>query len=101
MLNQRTWRTIGAVTLTGCGIMGLYGPNVQYRDSPLAFAVYWTVFLILLFVTLWMVLIDIRYIRLQYRAGRRAIFMETLGDEEFRRSLRGEGGEPGEKSERP
>jgi len=36
---------------------------------------------------MYMVLIDLRYIRLQYLAGRREAFRGTIGDERFRRAL--------------
>jgi hypothetical protein len=37
---------------------------------------------------MYVVLLDIRYIRLVYRLGQRDIFQHTLGSEEFRRALR-------------
>ncbi|MBI5094257.1 MAG: hypothetical protein HZB26_17685 [Candidatus Hydrogenedentes bacterium] len=58
------------------------------RHSLLLMAVYWTVFLVLFVITLAIVLIDIRYIRLQYIMGERAIYQQTLGDETLRRDLR-------------
>ena len=48
----------------------------------------WGGFLRLLFVALYIVLLDVRYIRMQYHLGKREIFRKTLGSEEFRRALR-------------
>lgn len=86
-LTQRRWRTIGGVALGLSALMGLYGPRVDPRDSVAVFAVYWGVFIFLLLIILWAVLLDVRYIRVQYSVGKREIFRDTLGDEEFRRAL--------------
>jgi hypothetical protein len=55
---------------------------------PTAQLAYWGVFLVALLTALYMALIDLRYIRLQYHLGERELFEETLGDEELRSSLR-------------
>lgn len=87
MLTQRKWRAIGLVTLTGAGAMAVGGVWVKAADSRLFFALYWSIFLGLLVTTLYMVLLDLRYIRVLYTSGKREIYKETLGNEEFRRSL--------------
>jgi predicted Holliday junction resolvase-like endonuclease len=51
-------------------------------------AVYWGFFLLILIAAMYIVLIDIRYIRLQYKLEQREIFQSTLADEEFRKALR-------------
>ena len=56
--------------------------------SPLALLAYWGVFLVALLVALYMALIDLRYIRLQYSLGEKELFEETLGSEELRTALR-------------
>jgi len=50
--------------------------------------VYWSICLALLAVAGYIVILDIRYIRLQYTIGRRLVFRQTLGDERFRKELR-------------
>ncbi len=87
MLTQRRWRAIGLITLTGAGAMAVGGVWVNAADSRLFFAIYWTIFLGLLLTTLYMVLLDLRYIRVLYTSGKREIYKETLGNEEFRRVL--------------
>ncbi len=49
--------------------------------------VYWGCFFLALLVTLYMVLLDFRYIRLMYLHGERQLFEETLGSEDFRKAL--------------
>lgn len=49
---------------------------------------YWTLFLVLMLTALLAALLDLYYIRLQYRLGQREIFRNTLGSEDFRRALR-------------
>lgn len=69
-------------------VMVLLGPGAPVaRAHPLLFAGYWLVFSLLLVGALYCVLLDIRYIRLEYRLARRRLFHETLGSEDFRRTL--------------
>lgn len=60
--------------------------------------VYWGVFFLSLLVTMYMVLLDLRYIRLMYVREEKGLFEDTLGSEEFRRALlkRGDGASPGQ-----
>jgi len=68
--------------------MAWYGAAEVGRGTPWPFLVaYWGAFLLLLLTAMYMVLIDLRYIRLQYLAGRREAFRGTIGDERFRRAL--------------
>lgn len=106
--NQRTWRTIGAGALVASAGMAWYAVGYGVlRDTVLLLAgwmselppdaapehsgyflfLYWSFFALVLLISLYMALLDLRYIRLQYRAERRAIFERTLGDSEFRKSL--------------
>lgn len=70
-------------------MLAWYGtkPGVTDLDWPLQ-VVYWGVFLLAMLVTVYMVLLDLRYIRLRYIQEEKALFEETLGSEEFRRALR-------------
>lgn len=70
--------------------MAWYGSE-HLRDPGLSlwfWGFYWAFALVLLFVALYMVLIDLRYIRLQFKVAERDIFLDTLGSEEFRREIR-------------
>ncbi len=89
MLNQNLWRVVGGVCVALCALMAWYGTeNLRLEHSPVYLAVYWGIFFLLLVVTLYIVFLDIRYIRLQYTLGERDVFENTLGSEEFRKALR-------------
>ena len=49
---------------------------------------YWGVFLAALLVALYMALLDLRYVRMQYSLGEKELFEDTLGSEDFRTVLR-------------
>jgi hypothetical protein len=69
--------------------LAIFGERALRPELPLLLhALYWGLFLVLLVVALYMVLLDVRYIRLQYLLARREIFQETLGDPTFRSALR-------------
>lgn len=76
--------------MAGCALLAWYAAR-NARDAAMggpfwiAFSV---VFLALMGVALYMVLIDIRYIRLQYKLAERQLFLETLASEEFRKEIR-------------
>lgn len=70
--------------------MAWYGSE-HLRDPGLSlwfWGFYWAAALVLLFIAMYMVLIDLRYIRLQYKVAERDIFLDTLGSEDFRREIR-------------
>jgi len=69
--------------------MAFASPQVAIlKASPVAFSLYWIVFCVVFFLAIAMALLDLRYIRMEYAMAKREIFRETLGDEEFRRSLK-------------
>jgi hypothetical protein len=104
---QRTWRIVGMTSLVLAGVMsihavqsGFLGQTIRHvvylmdndavrapSSSGLAHFIYWSIFLLLILTTLYMAVIDLRYIRLQYIAGKRDAFGRTLGDTEFRKSI--------------
>lgn len=87
-LNQRTWRTIGLVSISLAAAMAWYGGGeVTATTSRLYLLVYWAVFLLLFLVALYMALLDLKYIRLQYVTGQRDLYLNTVGDEAFRKAL--------------
>ncbi len=86
--NQRIWRAIGAVAIAGAALMAWHGAAEVTRAVPRPyFIAYWGGFVLLLLIALYMVLLDLRYIRLQLLVGRREAFRGTVGDEAFRRAL--------------
>lgn len=56
--------------------------------EPVYQIAYWGLFLVALLVALYMALLDLRYIRMQYTLGEKELFEDTLGSEEFRTALR-------------
>lgn len=87
-IRQRQWRLVGAGAILGAAVMAWYGQYLaQERVSFVVQAVYWAVFLLLLLIALYVVLLDIRYIRLQYAIERRDAFLRTLGSEELRKAV--------------
>ena len=88
MLKQRTWRVVGAGSVVFCGVMAWYGvDSPSVKSSLLVLLAYWGAFLVLLACGLLCVLIDIRYVRLQYAIGKRELLRQTLQDEELRKAL--------------
>lgn len=87
-ISQRQWRCVGGAAIVGAALMAWYGQYmVQGRPSLAVLVVYWGLFLFLLLLSLYIVLIDIRYIRLQYALERREAFLRTLGSEELRQIM--------------
>lgn len=85
---QRRWRIAGLMTLGGCGALAVGGSRMQWAAWPAwAMIGYWLTFLLLLLVTFYIVLVDIRFIRAEYAVMKRELFRETLGDETLRRAL--------------
>lgn len=88
-MKQAHWRLLGGVCLACCGAMALFGTKLKASVvSPWLFLGYWGLFLLLFLVTLYCVLVDLRFIRAERAIMERDVFMETLGNEEFRRALR-------------
>ncbi len=87
-ISQRQWRCVGGGAILGAAVMAWYGQYlVQDRPSLAVLVVYWGLFLLLLLLSLYIVLLDIRYIRLQYALERREAFLRTLGSEELRKIM--------------
>jgi hypothetical protein len=85
---QKRWRIVGAVTIAICAAMAGLGVNIQLlHDSKPLFFVYWGVFALLFFLTLYIIVLDLRYIRAQHAIATRDLFQNTIGDREFRQEL--------------
>jgi hypothetical protein len=102
---QKRWRIAGMVTIGICAIMAGFGVDMQMlRESTTLFLVYWGIFALLFFVTLYIVALDLRYTRAQHAIAERDLFHETLGDPQFRDALNeavrsaSEDDDPGSKS---
>lgn len=89
LITQRNWRIAGGVILACGAAMAWYGVDFVRQGYPSWFLLaYFGVFLVLLLAAFYIVILDIRYIRLQYVLRQREIFRSTIGSEEFRRALR-------------
>jgi hypothetical protein len=76
------------MTTIGAALMAWYGSENRFFLYSLSlFLCYWAVFLALFIATLYIVILDIRFIHLQYTIGKRDLFCQTLGDESFRKEL--------------
>ncbi|MCH7910580.1 MAG: hypothetical protein IIB38_13315 [Candidatus Hydrogenedentes bacterium] len=108
MLDQKMWRTWGAIAVLGAGGMAWYAVTADIlRDTvahlatrsmeevtevatqtSLTFCLaYWFVFMLLILASFYAAFLDIRYLRLQYAVGKRELLRDTLDDEEFRKAL--------------
>ena len=109
-ISQKQWRRMGALSLLASAAMAVYAAwsgflrltvlHVAALASEEAAAqlpadssgwlhlAYWLLFLLLILFTLYLALIDLQYIRLQYLRQKRDIFLGTLGEREFREGLR-------------
>ena len=76
------------MTTIGAALMAWYGSeHLFFVDSLAVFLSYWAVFLALSVITLYIVMLDIRYIHLQYTISQRELFRQTWEDESFRKAL--------------
>ena len=107
--HQKTWRRIASVCLLLSAAMAVYAvSSTMARDTLIHVArsaaesrmdlvptipawaclLFWVVFGLLLLVTSYIALLDMRFIRLQYALEKRALLQESWGDDEFRDMLR-------------
>lgn len=91
-LTQRGWRTAGAVSLVAACVLAFAGMQWQalrfaLRESVWYFLGYWGCFFLLIVIAVYLALVDLRYIRLQYAAAQRRLIRETFEDEAFRKAL--------------
>ena len=108
MFNQSTWRKAGAVTIALAALMAVYaGAGGVLRDSvihmahlvseeasgqvaasrPLLFCLtYWLIFSLLLLISLYFAVLDVRFIRLQYVLERKALINQSLAGAVARRN---------------
>ena len=89
-ITQRGWRTALAGTMTLAGLMAWYGSDAPALQASLRyFVIYWGIFFLLLLISLYLIVLDFRFIHVQYLIARRDLLRETLEDEAFRKVLIG------------
>lgn len=82
----------GILSLCAAALVAWAGAEMGFaQGSFLELVIYAGLVIVLLGIAIYTVALDIRYTRLQYAVARRAAFLQTLGDESFRASLRGLG----------
>ncbi|MBI4556861.1 MAG: hypothetical protein HY706_04695 [Candidatus Hydrogenedentes bacterium] len=88
VITQTGWRAVGAATIGFSALMAWYGPYwTLLRQSVFYFCLYWGTLVVLLIVSVYIAVLDMRYNYLRYTIARREAFRETLGSEEFRKAL--------------
>lgn len=89
ILTQKGWRIAGICFLAAAGAMAFFGGAIAGPGAGLRMLIlYWGVFSLCLLLALYMALLDIKYIRLQYRLEAREVFEQTLASPEFRAALK-------------
>ena len=69
--------------------MAWYGTREGFNaNEPRMLFIYWGVFVLFFLTTLYMALLDIRYIFLEFKLGERELFDDTIGNEAFRQAIR-------------
>ena len=103
MLTQSTWRKAGAFSIGLAAVMAVYsipggilrdsviyaarfvsseiGPEVETTHAWPFCVLYWGIFSVTILVSLYLALLDIRYIRLNYALEKQKLFQKTMSDE--------------------
>ena len=69
--------------------MAWYGTRDGFNSQEArALFIYWGFFVLFFLTTLYMALLDIRYIFLEFKLGEREVFDDTIGNEAFRQAIR-------------
>ena len=87
-ITQGTWRKAGAAAVGAAAFLAWFGSDSPFvRQSVWHQLLFWGLCFGLVAVALYTVILDLRYIRLQYAIARRAAFEQTIGSEDFRKEL--------------
>lgn len=107
--HQRTWRRIASICLLLSATMAVYAvASSMLRDTLLHVAqtassepldmvpqipvwvciLFWVVLAVLLLMTTYIAMLDMRFIRLQYAVEKRALLHESWDNDEFREMLK-------------
>jgi uncharacterized membrane protein YfcA len=80
-------RTLGMFFLIAATAMILLGSRVLFHISPEGILMYWGVVFLLLFLALMVAYFDLKAIRRDFHIQKKALFISTFSDEEFRRKI--------------
>jgi len=81
-------RVLGIVFLCAAVVMIFIGKRLGDFYSTDGLLIYWGAVFLLLFLTLVLALIDLRALRRDFRIQKKALFVSTFSDKEFRRKIR-------------
>ena len=77
-----------AAVIAVAAAMAWWGAEAEVlRESMRYFLAYWGIFVLLLVLVVYFVLLDLRFIHLQYIMARRELLRRTLEEESFRKAL--------------
>ena len=117
---QKYWRRIASGSLFGAAVLAVYAAGTDLlRDSLIHIVLlfseptnelrpthsflfcfaYWLIFGICIFVTLYIAVLDIRYLRMQFAMEKRALTKQSWESPEFRKILKTAQGDKDEKEE--
>ncbi len=81
-------RTLGILLLGAAAAMVIIGTTFKDHFSPESVLIYWGTVFLLLFSTVLVAYLDLKAIRRDFKIQRKALFVTTFSDEEFRRKIR-------------
>ena len=81
-------RILGILLLGAAAAMVIVGTILKDDFSPQSVLIYWGTVFLLLFSTVLVAYWDLRAIRRDFRLQKKALFVTTFSDEEFRRKIR-------------
>ena len=88
MISQQKWRVAGGACLALCVIMAIANLNLAKPDTNTwALIAYWGLFLLLLFVALYIALLDFRHTQMRYKMTEKELFHDTFMTPEFRQAI--------------
>ena len=88
-LTRRGWRITGMVSVIIAAVMAWNGVAYLGAGWPwLALLAWWGTVIVLIIVSVYTVLLDLRFTQLHYVLAEREIFLDTLGSEDFRKEIR-------------
>lgn len=85
---QTYWRIAGGVAISVCAAMTVFGWLIMAPGTgPTWLLVYWSIWLVLLLFSLYVVMVDLRFLRARFLAEERNLFKETMGEAAIRDAI--------------
>jgi hypothetical protein len=80
-------RAFGTIFLIAAAVMILFGSKAMLHISPEGILIYWGTVFLFLFLSLVLAYLDLKAIRRDFHIQRKALFVSTFSDKEFRRKI--------------